>query len=89
MPNWNTSIQGSSLLSPVNGRAGSRATSLSFLLSVPPPSEKIAGGFQQAGKKEGGSGGRNFCPPAFRAEGAAGVGSGSFLRQQENKARKN
>ena len=56
MPNWNTSIQGSSLLSPVNGRAGSRATSLSFLLSVPPPSEKIAGGFQQAGKKEGGWG---------------------------------
>jgi len=29
-----------------------------------------------------------FCPPAFRAEGAAGVGSGSFLRQQEDKARK-
>ena len=56
MPNWNTPIQGSSLLSPAHGRAGARATSLSFLLSVPPPSEKIAGGFQQAGKKEGGWG---------------------------------
>jgi len=33
-------------------------------------------------------GGRNFCPPAFRAEGAAGVGSGSSLRQQRGKARK-
>jgi len=56
MPNWNTSIQGSSLLSPAHGRAGARATSLSFFLSVPPPSEKIARGFQQAGKKEGGLG---------------------------------
>ena len=48
--------QGSSLLSPAHGWAGARATSLSFYLSVPPPSEKIAGGFQQAGKKEGGLG---------------------------------
>ncbi len=51
MPNWNTTILvGSPLLSPAHGRAGARATSLSFPLSVPPPSEKIAGGFQQAGK---------------------------------------
>ena len=40
--------QGSSLLSPAHGRAGARAASLSFSLSVPPPSEKIAGCFQQA-----------------------------------------
>jgi len=46
-------FHGSSYLSPAHGRAGARATSLSFPLSVPPPSEKIAGGFQQAGKKEG------------------------------------
>jgi len=31
---------------------------------------------------------KNFCPPAFRAESVAGVGSGSFLRQQGDKARK-
>ena len=75
---------------PAHGRAGARATSFSYsyILLVPPPSEKIAGGFQQAGKKEGGLGKINFCPPAFRAKGAARVGSGSFLRQQEDKARK-
>ena len=44
---------GSTLLSPAHGRAGARATSLSFLLLVPPPSEKTLSGFQQAGKKEG------------------------------------
>ena len=49
-------IKGSSLLSPAHGRVGARATSFSFCISVPPPSEKIAGGFQQAGKKEGGLG---------------------------------
>jgi len=49
----NKNPQGSSLLSPAQGRAGARATLLSFCLLVPPPSEKIAGGFQQAGKKEG------------------------------------
>ena len=56
-------IKGSSTLSPAHGRVGARATILSFSVSVPPP-EKITGGFQQAGKKEGGLGGRNFCPPA-------------------------
>jgi len=35
-------FQGSSLLSPAHGRAGARATSLSFLLLAPPPSEKIS-----------------------------------------------
>jgi len=49
-------ILGSSLLSPAHGKGGARATSLSFPLSVPPPPEKIAGGFQRAGKKEGGWG---------------------------------
>lgn len=48
--------QGSSFLSPAHGCGGARTTFPSFLLSVPPPSEKIAGGFQQAGKKEGGLG---------------------------------
>jgi hypothetical protein len=52
----NKNPQGSSLLSPAHGRVGARATSLSFSVLVPPPSEKIAGGFQQAGKKEGGLG---------------------------------
>jgi hypothetical protein len=42
--------QVSSLLSPAHGRAGARATFLSFLLLVPPPSEKTLSGFQQAGK---------------------------------------
>jgi hypothetical protein len=46
--------QGSSLLSPAHGRAGARATSLSFLLLAPPPTEKTLSGFQQAGKKERG-----------------------------------
>ena len=40
-------------MSPAHGKGGVRATSLSFLLSVPPPSEKTLSGFQQAGKKEG------------------------------------
>ena len=43
-------------MSPAHGRAGARAISLSFSLSAPSPSEKIAWGFQQAGKKEGGWG---------------------------------
>jgi len=84
--------EGSSLLSPAHGRAGARATSLSFYSLVPPPSEKTLSGFQQAGKKEGGLSvipTRNFYPPAHRAEGAAGVGSGSFLLKQGSKARKN
>ena len=61
-------IRGSSLLSPAHGRVGARATSLSFPLSVPPPSEKIAGGFQQAGKKKKGCGENEFPPrPRFSA----------------------
>ena len=43
-------------MSSAHGRVGARAILLSFYLLVPPPSEKIAGGFQQAGKKEGGLG---------------------------------
>jgi len=31
----------------------------------------------------------NFCPSALPAEGAVGVGSGSFLLKQGSKARKN
>ena len=64
-------IRGSSLLPPAHGRVGARATSLSFCILVPPPSEKIAGGFQQAGKKEGGLSvipTRNFCPPTKKAK---------------------
>ena len=37
-----------------HGKGGARATIL--FLPVPPPPEKSAGGFQQAGKKEGGLG---------------------------------
>ena len=47
---------GSSCLSPAHGRAGARATSISFYISAPPPLEKMLSGFQQAGKKEGGLG---------------------------------
>lgn len=46
-------LSGSSFLSPAHGWSGARATIKN--ISVP-PSEKIAGGFQQAGKKEGGLG---------------------------------
>ena len=49
-------IKGSSLLSTAHGRVGARATSFSFCISVSPPFEKIAGGFQQAGKKKKGCG---------------------------------
>jgi len=58
----NKNHQGSSLLSPAHGRAGARATLLSFYSLVPPPSEKIAGGFQQAGKKKKGCGENEFLP---------------------------
>src|SRR3989344_3299841 len=46
--------KGSSTLLRAHGRVGASATTLSFLSA--PPSEKSAGGFQQAGKKEGGWG---------------------------------
>ena len=60
-------ISGSSFVSPAHGNAhgkgGARATILSFCISVLPPSEKIAGGFQRAGKKEGcWGGGKEFLP---------------------------
>ena len=71
--------QGSSLLSPAHGRAGARATSLSFLLSVPPPSEKIAGGFQQAGKKKKGCGENEFLPACLPAEGGLWGGGVSAI----------
>ena len=61
-------IRGSSLLSPAHGRVGARAISFSFCISVPPPSEKIAGGFQQAGKKKRGSGGNEFLPACHPAK---------------------
>ncbi|GEM_PF-2686849 len=72
MPNRNTLIQGSSLLSPAYGRVGQGRH---FFYSVPPPSEKIAGDFQQAGKKEGGLGEGIFArlpkrsPAALRRDG--------------------
>src|SRR3989344_4643526 len=46
--------KGSSTLLRAHGRVGASETTLSFLSA--PPSEKSAGGFQQAGKKEGGWG---------------------------------
>src|SRR3989344_2841735 len=62
---------GSSTLLRAHGRVGGSATIL--FLSVPPP-EKSAGGFQQAGKKEGGWGEGIFCPPAIPRSGT-GVGA--------------
>ena len=60
-------IRGSSLLSPAHGRVGARATSLSFPLSVPPPSEKIACGNE--GEAEEGCGGiRQLANRLTRAE---------------------
>ena len=63
-------FQGSSLLSPAHGLGGARATPLSFILSIPPASEKIAGGFQQAGPEgkcyalpTGQAKRKNFCLP--------------------------
>src|SRR3989338_3482618 len=47
-------FKGSSTLLRAHGKGGASATILPFL-SAPPP-EKSAGGFQQAGKKEGGLG---------------------------------
>ncbi|MBU2544792.1 hypothetical protein KJ618_05015 [Patescibacteria group bacterium] len=62
-------IIGSSFLSPAHGRVGARATILS--ISALPPSEEIAGGFQQAGKKEGGWGEGIFAR-LLSAEGGMG-----------------
>jgi len=71
-------FQGSSLLSPAHGLGGARATPLSFILSIPPASEKIAGGFQQAGKKEGGLGEGIFAC-LLSAEGGMGWESVSAI----------
>ena len=81
-------IRGSSLLSPAHGWVGARATILSFLLSAP-PSKKIAGGFQQAGKKEWGLGEGIFAR-LLSAEGGLWGGKAfpQFLRQQESKTEK-
>jgi len=79
--------QGSSLLSPAHGRAGARATSLSFLLLVPPASEKIAGGFQQAGKKEGGLGEGIFAR-LLSAEGGMGWEAARPCSSKETKPAK-
>ncbi len=56
---------------------------------ITPPSEKIAGGFQQVSKKEGCLGEGIFARLLFRTKSAAGMGSGSSLRQQRGKDRKN
>ena len=72
-------IKGSSLLSPAHGRVGARATSFSFCISVSPPSEKIAGGFQQAGKKKKGCGENEFLPACQSAEGGQWGGDVSAI----------
>ncbi|MBW7960514.1 hypothetical protein H3C65_03430 [Patescibacteria group bacterium] len=59
-----------------------------FLFFSPAAVRKNALRFPAGGQKGRGFGGRNFCPSAFRAEGTAGVGNGSFLLKQEDKARK-
>jgi len=57
---------------------------------MPRPS-KIRWGFPTGGQKEkGGVWKMNFCPPALLREARLwGVGSGSSLRKQGSKARKN
>ena len=62
IPNDQILVKGSSL-SPAHGKGGARAN---IFLSVPPSVRKKVFGAKpkQAGKKEGGFGGRNFCPPA-------------------------
>src|SRR3989344_3893624 len=83
--------KGSSTLLRAHGRVGASATTLSFLSA--PPSEKSAGGFQQAGKKEGGWGEGIFArllPFPFRlskrkAEGGFG-GNSAFLLPNQNEA---
>ena len=80
--------KGSSTLLRAHGKGGASATTLSFL-SAPPP-EKSAGGFQQAGKKEGGWGEGIFArllPFSFRlskrkAEGGFGWNSAFLLPNQ-------
>src|SRR3989338_4493204 len=58
-------ITGSSLSLPAHGWVGARATSPSFILSVPPPARKKFWLSNQAGEKEGGWGegifARLFC----------------------------
>ena len=59
--------KGSSLMLPANGLGGSRATILflfSFLKAAAAPALRA---LKQAGKKEGGWGGRNFCPLVLSA----------------------
>ena len=46
---------------------------------APPPSEKIAGGFQQAGKKKKGCGENEFLPACQSAEGGQWGGSVSAI----------
>src|SRR3989344_5876663 len=83
--------KGSSTLLRAHGRVGASETTLSFLSA--PPSEKSAGGFQQAGKKEGGWGEGIFArllPFPFRlskrkAEGGFG-GNSAFLLPNQNEA---
>src|SRR3990167_8467489 len=84
-------LKGSSTLLRAHGKGGASATILSFLSA--PPSEKSAGGFQQAGKKEGGWGEGIFArllPFPFRlskrkAEGGVG-GNSAFLLPNQNEA---
>ena len=81
-------LKGSSYLLRAHGKGGASATILSFLSA--PPLEKSAGGFQQAGKKEGGLGEGIFArllPFPFRlrkgkAEGGFGGNSAFPLRNQ-------
>jgi len=57
-----TKILGSSLSLPANGLGGSRATNK----KIKAPQKNRAKPEKQKGKKEGGWGGRNFCPFAIR-----------------------
>jgi hypothetical protein len=78
-------VKGSSFLLPAHGKGGARAT----IKSTTPPPEKFCPSAKQAGKKEGGLGEGIFARLLCRAKRGCGVGSGSSLRQQRGKARKN
>src|SRR3989344_5324933 len=94
-------ITGSSLSLPAHGWVGARATSPSFILSVPPPARKKFWLSNQAGEKEGGWGegifARLFCtvgavgweafPPSWYQDIKAKQFSNPFKRKKV--ARKN
>ena len=69
---------GSSLSLPAHGRAGARATSLSFCISVPPPKKNRAKPESMRAKRKG-VWGKEFLPACQSAEGGMGRESVSAI----------